>query len=279
MGMPRVHLRWSAAGILAMALNGCVYEALSTPEDPPCPTYETPPCEGTLQAAGVDAFGCELPKKCVCADQTVSSDGSCPCTETCDPCIKGSSYYVTSDATCCGFMCESCPAPSTPALACAGSLEWMTDEHDCPTQPICRCPNGAISNDGTCEAQCTEACVSCGSQSYAVAAESCCGFTCVECAAPALPTYSECKGTERPVYGEHDCVIAYECVCPDYSISLDGTCVQSCEILCASCPDNMQRVEDGSCCGTCQDDCKTCTYDCPMNGDRECLMVICEDRC
>lgn len=90
--------------------------------------------------------------------------------------------------------------------------------------------------------------------------------------------FASCEGIVEAVLDANDCVIGYQCVCPDYSVSTSGLCAVSCaEVTCVPCPTGMTLLLDGSCCGICQDECSVCTYDCPKGA--ECTTTACNWMC
>jgi hypothetical protein len=247
------------------------------PDATTCVPYDQPYCEGSVVSSGHDAWGCPQPPSCLCADGSVSDDGRCPCVPACETC-QGGVNYVVADGSCCGYHCQECTPAQPLGFDCLGDVVIPLDANGCPMTPICRCAEGAISTDGTCNGQpCAEPCDECVPGTAYVAYDTgCCGYHCVQCAALA---YSFCDGIPRIVADANGCGVRYECICPDYTVSVDGSCTgTTCTgVMCAACPFGLNTIDDGSCCGTCSNGCKTCTYSCPSAG--ECVVQACLETC
>lgn len=207
-------------------------------------------------------------------------------------CAPGYSLVQHPDE-CCG-RCEPdpiCPAVGAPPpdYCMGGEVVWVTDENGCKTKLLCRCPDGAYSEAGSCVDPCAlEACLT-----IAVACPdgyfldtrwpTCCG-TCTPkpdlcpmydlapgwCAGGKLDEAIGPDGCPKPI-----------CRCADGSVADNGLCTDVCStVLCAA--DAMMACPPGyhtdysypSCCGACVPD-QPCRADFECNSEQVCHYIGC----
>ncbi|MBI5510693.1 MAG: hypothetical protein HY903_18190 [Deltaproteobacteria bacterium] len=170
---PACETCWAGTSYAVTDSSCCGYKCQSC-APPAAPAYAA--CEG-VEEQPIDGHGCPMTKVCRCPDHSLSAGGACNAAcGSCPVCDAGSSFSV-GDTSCCGYHCETCPAPTPrPYTTCAGSEVPSYNADGCLVETRCMCPDYTFSTDGVCAAGCGEVlCTQCPDGFDMVADGSCCG--------------------------------------------------------------------------------------------------------